>query len=127
MKYVILLSFCILSFSLSAQTVDYNIDRAAAKNISLYKMDATQAAAYKEILKTKVKAYKAATSRKDKSRDPEAIALADKEYETSFKAILNEDQKDILTIQHKMAEDIKARALVLPESQKIEKSTKDKK
>lgn len=123
MKYIIFLTLCLLSISVTAQTVNYNIDRAAAKNVNLYSMDAGQASSYKEILRTKLNAYKAATSEKDKSIDHEAIAEADKAYDESFMAILNDDQMQIFKIQQKMAEDIKSRSRITPQSQPtLEKS-----
>ena len=111
MKYIILLIFCLLTVSVSAQIVDSNIDAAAANNINLYKLDDAQATSYKEMLKAKQKAYNAATN-KDKIMDAEAIAEADKAYYTSFSAILNDDQKEILKVQTKLADNIKSRMIM---------------
>ncbi len=122
MKYITFLILCLLSITVTAQTVNYNVDRAAAKNVSLYSLDAGQASAYKEIVRTKLKAYNAATSKKDKTKDYAAIAKADEAYNVSFEAILNDEQKEIFKIQQKMAEDIKAKHLIIPQNQTIQTS-----
>ena len=116
MKYITFLILCVLSVSVSAQDVNYNIDKAAAKNIRAYKMDDTQAASYKQILKTKLDAYKAATN-ENKIMDAVAIAAADKEYNKSFEAILNDDQKEMLKMQTKLGDDIKSRMIMDNRSQ----------
>jgi hypothetical protein len=112
MKYITFLVLCLLAISLSGQSNGYNIDKAVDKTSKLFNLDQSQKSAYKDILAKKIESYKAANITKD--RDVDAIADADDAYDTSFLAILNDDQKELFKAQKVLTDSAKNRLVGKP-------------
>lgn len=114
MKYITFLVLCLLAVSLSGQSNGYNIEKAVAKTANLFNLDQSQQSSYKDILTKKYESYKAANSAT--RRDVDAIAKADKAYDASFLAILNDDQKELFKAQKVLTDSAKNRLIGVPNS-----------